>query len=78
MGLIDLLKDVPLSAVLKEKILTLEAENKSLKAENSVLNEKLSQSEEQRWALEKQIVEINHKSPLTFDSDFGAWADQTT
>ena len=78
MGIIDLLKDVPLSAVLKEKITALETENKSLKSENSVLNGKLAQSEEQRRALEKQIVEINHKQPHQFDEETGTWIDTST
>jgi regulator of replication initiation timing len=42
MSILDLLKEVPLSAVLKEKIAALEAENKALKAENAVLKEKLA------------------------------------
>jgi hypothetical protein len=63
MSILDLLKEVPLSAVLKEKIAALEAENKALKAENAVLKEKLAQSEEQRRALEKKIAEeLSHKN----------------
>lgn len=55
MGILDLLKEVPLSAVLREKIIALETENKSLKEENTILKSKLDDSEQQRRALENQI-----------------------
>jgi len=57
MGIIDLLKDIPLSAVLREKIIGLESENAILRSENESLKVQLNQSEEKRRALEKQIVE---------------------
>ena len=42
MGLLtEILKDVPLSAVLREKVLTLERENESLKDENASLKDDL-------------------------------------
>lgn len=55
MGILDLLKEVPLSAVLREKIISLESENKSLKEENTVLKAKLEESEQQRRTLEQQV-----------------------
>jgi len=47
-AILDLLKDVPLSAVLRENISTLESENETLK-------QKLAESEEKRRTLEKKI-----------------------
>jgi len=55
MGIVDLLKDIPLSAVLKEKILSLESENGALKSENSILKIQLNQTEEKIRNLEKQL-----------------------
>lgn len=37
MGIIDLLKDIPISAILREKIIDLESENKAIKLENESL-----------------------------------------
>lgn len=57
MGIIDLLKDIPLSAVLKEKIVALETENEALRAKNESLKVQLGDSEEKRRALDEKIVE---------------------
>jgi len=68
MGIIDLLKEVPLSAVLSENIIALETENKSLNDENAVLKIKLEESEQQRRTLEKQIEQKlieSHEDSLT-------------
>jgi len=54
-SILDLLKDVPLSAVLREKIVTLESENSSLKVLNAEKDEKIR-------ALEKQISD-NEQHP---------------
>lgn len=51
MSIIDLLKDIPLSAVLKEKIGALESENETLKAQ-------LSQAQEKARTLEEKISHI--------------------
>ena len=70
MAILDWFKEIPLSAVLKEritdlekKVLMLEKENAALKEKNSKLNLKFEQSEEQRRNLEKQIIEIQN-NPL--------------
>jgi hypothetical protein len=73
MGILDLLKDIPLSAVLREKIIDIETENKALKAENAILKVKLEESEQQRRALEKQIeqklLESHNSNPLGYVCD---------
>jgi len=76
MGILDLLKEIPLSAVLKEKLTDFEKENISLKkkvsdleTENSVLKGKLEQSENQRRALEKQIMEVQSNTSSGYVCD---------
>jgi len=73
MSILDLLKEVPLSAVLKEKIATLETENKSLKSEIAIIKEKLSQSEQQRRTLEEQVIQkqtqFHNSNPLGYVCD---------
>lgn len=79
MAILDWLKEAPLSAVYKERIASsekqiasLEQENSSLKKENENLKSQLEQSEHQRRALEKQVVEI-HDRNLVFDQKTGTW-----
>jgi regulator of replication initiation timing len=74
-SILNLLTEVPLSAVLREKIVGLESENESLRLENESLKVELSQSEEQRRTLEKQVAE--HVQSLTFDKSTGVWEDDT-
>lgn len=69
MGIIDLLKDIPLSAVLKEKIVGLESENEALK-------QKVSQAEEKIRNLEERL---SHLSALTeFIEEAGALFKRNT
>lgn len=72
MTILDWFKEVPLSAVHKEKLVGLENENATLKSENAALKILLEQCQEQRRALEKQITE-EHNNPLTFDEKTGTW-----
>lgn len=79
MAILDWFKEIPLSAVLKEKLTDLEKENGSLKikvssleAENSILKTNLDDSEKQRRALEEQTIK-EHNNPLTFDEKTGTW-----
>ena len=64
MGLIDLLKDIPLSAVLKEKIATMENENGALQTENAILKDDKRQLETENKRLEEQIKSLTHKEDL--------------
>lgn len=74
MGILDLLKEVPLSAVLREKIVGLESENKFLKEENSLLKIKLQESEDKRRALEQQIeqkfIKTHNSNPDGYVCDY--------
>ena len=81
MGIItDILKEIPLSAVLRERLLTqemkmtdLEAENAALKAENAVLKTQLTQlrkdNEELRTKI-KQYQERTDHLPRKAEIDF--------
>jgi predicted RNase H-like nuclease (RuvC/YqgF family) len=86
MAIMDWFKEIPLSAILKEKLTDLEKENISLKnkvtelevkvsqfeSEIVVLNASISDLQEQRRALDKQIIEIQN-NPLKFDKKTGTW-----
>ena len=50
----DILKEIPLSTVLKEKISALEAENASLKTENAILKDDLRQLRHELDKLQKK------------------------
>jgi hypothetical protein len=74
MGIItDILKDVPLSAVLREKLLTADKENESLKSENAIQEQTLTQKEQEIQRLKQQIQELQklHGTPqLKFVAPF--------
>ena len=70
MAILDLFKEIPLSAILKERLIDLEKKSLGLEKENAVLKGKVSelalkleQSEEQKRNLKKQIIEIQN-NPL--------------
>lgn len=58
--IIDLLKDIPLSAVLKEKITTMEYENASLKTEIAILKDEKRELEAQNKRLKDEIDRLTH------------------
>ncbi len=65
MGLLtDILKDLPLSANLQEKVRTFEAENAALKTENAILKDDLHQAKGEIQKLEKRIEELTHTDDL--------------
>ena len=64
MGIIDLLKDIPLSAVLREKLISLESENKSLKEENASLKVSNSDKDEVIRNLKKKLDDCESKKPF--------------
>jgi ribosomal protein L37AE/L43A len=80
MAILDWFKEIPLSAVLKErlidlekKLVALEKENAALKEENATLKLKLEGSEQQRRALEEQakqkLIEPHNSNPLGYYCD---------
>jgi predicted nuclease with TOPRIM domain len=65
MGLLtDILKDLPLSANLQEKVRTFEAENAALKTENAILKDDLRQAKAEIQKLEKRLEELTHTPEL--------------
>ena len=65
MGLLtDILKDLPLSTNLQEKVRTFEAENAALKTENAILKDDLHQAKGEIQKLEKRIEELTHMPDL--------------
>lgn len=79
MAILDLIKEIPLSAVYKERLTDFEKQFSEFQSENMVLKEQISdlqlqleQSEEHRRTLENQIVEIQ-SNPLTFDDKTGTF-----
>jgi len=62
--LADILKEIPLSAVLREKISTAEAEITILKDENAFLKDKLREAKTQIGNLEKRIENLTHNPDL--------------
>ena len=78
MAILDLIKEIPLSAVYKERLvefekqfLVLERKVIDLETEKLHLNSKLEQSEQDRRTLEKQIIEINQLEDLIFNEKTG-------
>ena len=64
-ALFDLLKEVPLSAVLKEKIAAMEAENGALSTENAILKDDNRKLQAEIIKLKDEIERLTH----TFDLD---------
>lgn len=86
MGIItDILKEIPLSAVLRErlagqevKMAALEAENASLKAQNAVLKTELQKSQEDNEELRaeiKQYQEASSQRQTKAETDFDVFND---
>src|SRR5437016_2325625 len=62
--LADILKEIPLSAVLREKVSTAEAEITILKDENAFLKDELRKAKTQIGNLEKRIENLTHNVDL--------------
>jgi predicted RNase H-like nuclease (RuvC/YqgF family) len=62
--LTDIFKDVPLSAELREKLATIEAENDALKTDNVILKDDLREAKAQILTLEKRLDQFAHHSEL--------------
>jgi predicted transcriptional regulator len=62
--LTDILKEVPLSAVLKEKITAIEAENGALKTEVAILKDDLREAQAENKRLKDEIERLTHKDDL--------------
>jgi predicted RNase H-like nuclease (RuvC/YqgF family) len=62
--LTDIFKDVPLSAELREKLATVEAESDALKTDNVILKDDLREARAQILALEKRLEQFAHHSEL--------------
>jgi len=63
-NLIDLLKEIPLSAVLKEKIGTIEGKYAASEQENASLKDDLRQAKTEITKLKEQIEKLTHKENL--------------
>lgn len=63
-GLIDLLKEIPLSAVLKEKIADVEAKYAASDTENAILKDDLHQANMLIAELKQQVKELTHIEDL--------------
>lgn len=63
-ALFDILKDIPLSSVLKERIATFEDENAALKTEVAILKDDKHQLEAENQRLKEQIQRLTHKDDL--------------
>lgn len=75
MGIIDLLKDIPLSAVLREKLISLESEKVSLIKENELLKVSNSDKDEEIRNLKKKLddCERNKPFPKVDRGEGGSW-----
>jgi predicted RNase H-like nuclease (RuvC/YqgF family) len=62
--LTDIFKDVPLSAELREKLATIEAENDALKTDNVILKDDLREAKAEILRLEKKLDQFTHHSEL--------------
>jgi DNA-binding MarR family transcriptional regulator len=60
----DLLKDIPLAAVLREKVLNLESENASLQTEVASLKDDLRQAKAEVVKLKNEIDRLTHTDNL--------------
>ncbi len=83
MAILDWLKEAPLSAIYKERLTesiqqvsSLEEQVLSLNQENMELKTRLTECEDNRRALEKQIIEKEtHNNSLNFDKKTGTWVN---
>lgn len=64
MGLMDLLKDIPLSAILKEKIAALDEEVASLKQENAFLKDENRKLKAENKRFKDEIQSLTHTDDL--------------
>jgi DNA-binding transcriptional ArsR family regulator len=64
MGLLDILKDIPLSANLQEKLRTLEAKYGALETENAILKDDLRKAQGESQRLKDKIDRAAHTSDL--------------
>jgi len=62
--LTDIFKDIPLSAELREKLATVEAESDALKTDNVILKDDLREARAQILTLEKRLEQFEHHSEL--------------
>lgn len=60
----DILKEVPLSLVLREKIAALEMQNAELKTEIAILKDDLRQAKQENHRLKNEIQEFTHPVDL--------------
>jgi predicted RNase H-like nuclease (RuvC/YqgF family) len=63
--LADILKEIPLSSVLREKISTIEAENAALQTENAILKDDVRQLKAENHRLKNEVEELTN--PLELD-----------
>lgn len=64
MGLLDILKDIPLSANLQEKLRTLEAKYAALETENAILKDDLREAQRENQRLKDKIDHAAQTSNL--------------
>jgi chromosome segregation ATPase len=62
--IIDLLKEIPMTAVLKEKITTIEAKNAATETENAILKDDLREAKAEIQKLKNQVEELSHTDDL--------------
>jgi predicted RNase H-like nuclease (RuvC/YqgF family) len=62
--LTDSFKDIPLSAELREKLATVEAESDTLKTDNVILKDDLREAKAEIIRLEKKLEQFTHHSEL--------------
>jgi Winged helix-turn-helix DNA-binding len=60
----DLFKDVPLSAELREKLATIEAENDTLKTDNVILKDDLREAKGEIIRLQRRLDQFTHHPEL--------------
>jgi hypothetical protein len=62
--LTEILKEIPLSTVLREKIATIEAANAALETENAILKDDLREARIELAKLQQHTHELTHNSEL--------------
>jgi len=67
--LADILKEIPLSAVLREKVANLEAENAALKTENAILKDDLRQAKVENQQLDSLLQGLTRDPGLLDESE---------